>query len=215
MKIQSKFLKRQKKEAEEIVLSAKKEYEKRLIAVQEEKIAWEHEKAALINEAKQEGYQAGWKEGEQQGFDEYSSHILEAKTVVDAAKKEYHAYLEKSEQTILDLSLSIAEKSYSRKNEGDGEYFLSLVKKAIKEVKNSPEVQILVHPSQYQFLLTKKNELQSVFTNDTNLLIYPDSDLLQGSCLIESTYGRIDASIDIQLMEIKKALTQCLEDMTS
>ena len=46
-------------------------------------------------------------------------------------------------------------------------------------------------------------------------MIYPDPDLLQGSCLIESTYGRIDASIDIQLMEIKKALTQCLEGVTS
>lgn len=209
------LLEEAQKEAERIILSAKNEYENMVTAMHEEKLAWEQEKLSLIEEAKQTGYQAGWKEGERQGYDQYSSQIQEAKNVIHAAKKDYHAYLESSEQTIVDLSLSIAEKVVATRIEGDQEYFLSLVKKALKEVKSLPEVQILVHPSQYEFLLTKKNELQSIFTNDTNLLIYPDSDLTQGSCLIESTYGRIDASIDTQLLEVKKALTQCLEGMTS
>ena len=43
--------------------------------------------------------------------------------------------LESSERTILDLALKIARKIVATKIEDDQEYFLSLVKKAVKEVK--------------------------------------------------------------------------------
>ena len=61
------------------------------------------------------------------------------------------------------------------------------------------------------FLLSKKEELLSIFPQDTNLVIYPDSDLSEDSCLIESPSGRIDARIDTQLTEIKMNLIEFLE----
>lgn len=202
-------------EAKKIVRDARIQQEKVLAAIQQEKVLWEQEKVALINQAKEEGYQAGWQEGERQGFDQYTSQINEAKKVIDSAKKDYVTYLESSEKTILELSLAIASKVIATKIEGDQNYFFSLVKKAIKEVKQLADVQILVHPTNYEFIVSRKNDLLALFTNNTNLLIYPDSDLTEGSCLIESAYGRIDASIDIQLSEIKKALTECLDGVSS
>ena len=53
-------------------------------------------------------------------------------------------------------------------------------------MRNFSEIQIHVHPIHYEFLLSKKEELLSIFTKDTNLVIYPDSDLSEDSCLIES-----------------------------
>ena len=67
---------------------------------------------------------------------------------------------------------------------------------------------ILLH---YEELLSKKEELMTIFSNVVNLFIYPDSDLSEDSCLIESSSGRIDASIDTQLSEIKVKLTELLE----
>ena len=130
--------------------------------------------------------------------------------MITAAKNDYHSYLESSERTILELALKIASKIVAIKIEDD-QYFLSLVKKAVKEVRNFSETQIHVHPNQYEFLLSKKEELLSIFTQDTNLVIYPDSDLSEGCCLIESPSGRIDAGIDTQLTEIKNALIESLE----
>ena len=127
------ILEEAKQEAEQIILEARIEQEKVITSIQHERIAWEHEKIELINEAKEEGYQAGWKEGERQGFDQFTSQIHEAKTVVDAAKKEYHAYLEASEKTILDLSLSIASKVVAAKIEDDRSTFFHLLKKPLKK----------------------------------------------------------------------------------
>jgi flagellar assembly protein FliH len=200
-----------KLEAEQIVLAAKKEQKLIYENLKQEKLNWEQEKVNLMNEAKEKGYQDGWKEGESQGYAEYHSYISDAQKVITAAKKDYHSYLESSEKTILELALKIASKIVATNIDDDSEYYLSLVKKAVKEVNNFSETQIHVHPNQYEFLLSRKEELLSIFTHDTNLIIYPDSDLSEGSCLIESPSGRIDAGIDTQLIEIKKVLMECLE----
>lgn len=198
-------------EAEQIILTARNEQESIKADLMQERLNWEQEKINLINEAKEDGYKAGWQEGESQGYAEYHSYIKEAQEVIKAAKSDYHSYLESSEKTILELAAKIASKIVATKIDDDQEYFLSLVKKAVKEVKNFSETQIHVHPNQYEVLLSKKEELLSVFTQDTNLVIYPDSDLSEGSCLIESPSGRIDAGIDTQLAEIKSALIESLE----
>lgn len=198
-------------EAEQIILTARNEQESIKADLMQERLNWEQEKINLINEAKEDGYKAGWQEGESQGYAEYHSYIKEAQEVIKAAKSDYHSYLESSEKTILELAAKIASKIVATKIDDDQEYFLSLVKKAVKEVKSFSEIQIHVHPNQYEVLLSKKEELLSVFTQDTNLVIYPDSDLSEGSCLIESPSGRIDAGIDTQLAEIKNALIESLE----
>jgi flagellar assembly protein FliH len=205
------FIEEAKLEAEQIIQAAKKEQESIYADLKQEKLNWEQEKVNLMNEAKNEGYQSGWKEGESQGYAQYHSYITDAQKVITAAKNDYHSYLESSEKTILELALKIASKIVATKIEDDQKYFLSLVKKAVKEVKNFSETQIHVHPTQYEFLLSKKDDLLSIFTHDTNLVIYPDSDLREGNCIIESPSGRIDAGIDTQLTEIKNALIECLE----
>lgn len=205
------FIEEARLEAEQMILTAKKEQESIYADLQQERQKWEQEKVNLIEEAKEEGFQVGWKEGEKQGYAEYQSYIQEAQKVIKAAKADYQSYLESSEKMILELALKVASKIVAMEIQDDQEAFLSLVKKAVKEVKNFSETQIHVHPNQYEFLLSKKEELLAIFTHDTNLVIYPDSDLTEGSCLIESPSGRIDAGIDTQLSEIKNALLECLE----
>ena len=68
------------------------------------------------------------------------SYITNAQKVIKAAKNDYQSYLESSEKTILELALKIASKIVGTKIEDNQEYFLSLVKKAVKEVRNFSEV---------------------------------------------------------------------------
>lgn len=203
------------KEAEQIILHAQKKQEELFSQIQQERSAWEAERERLINEAKEEGYKAGWNEGQQEGFFQYQQFITEAQQIVQTAKQDYLAYLETSEKTILDLAVAVAEKIVATKIEDHENYFLSLVKKAIKEVKEYQDVQIHVNPKQYSILLENKEELLAVFSHHTDLFIYPDSDLAEGSCIIESPNGRIDASIDTQLTEVKEKLSECLVGETS
>jgi flagellar assembly protein FliH len=51
----------------------------------------------------------------------------------------------------------------------------------------------------------------AIFPKDTELYIFPDDELEESSCIIESENGRMDASVDSQLQEIKVKLTELLE----
>ena len=65
-------------EAGQIILSAKKQQESINADLMQEKLNWEQEKVNLITEAKEEGYKAGWQEGESQGYAEYHTYIKDA-----------------------------------------------------------------------------------------------------------------------------------------
>ncbi|WP_159433435.1 flagellar assembly protein FliH [Bacillus tuaregi] len=198
-------------EADRIKDEAKLASEALLAQVQKEREAWEVERDLLTNQAREEGYRAGWEQGQADGYSACQEKLHHAEQIVSSAKKEYHAYLDASEQTILALAVSVAEKIVNKEIKGNQDYFVSLVKKAIREVKEFQDVEIHVHPMNYEYLISKKDELQAIFPHRTNLIIYPDSDLAEGSCLLESPYGRIDAGVDTQLLEIKRKLAELLE----
>lgn len=200
-------------EAEQILSQAKMEYEKVTEDIKRQRHSWTEEKEMLVSEAKEEGYQNGWNEGQQQGYSEYRHLIQEARQIIEAAKNDYTAYLEASEKVILDIAVKIAGKITAHKIEDD-EYFLMLVKRALKEAKECHDIRLHVHPKSYEFVLSQKEELLSIFSHETHLFIYPDEEMNIGDCIIESETGRIDASIDTQLSEIKQILTELLESET-
>lgn len=200
-----------RKEADKIIRKAKLEYDEIFAKVEQERQAWAQERKLLMDEAQKEGYQHGWNVGKQEGYSQYREHLDKAKEITSSAVNDYHALLESSEVTILDLAVNIAEKIMDSEIDKNNEFFLSLLKKAVKEVKEHQNVQIYVYPDSYHFILERKEELLSVFPHQINLLIYPDDNLPKGGCVIESDFGRIDCSINTQLSEIKRKLGECLE----
>ena len=173
--------------------------------------SWQEEKKVLVDEAKEEGYQSGWSDGKQQGYSEYRKLIEEAREIIAAAKDDYTAYLDASEKVILDMAVKIAEKIVARKIEDD-EYFMTLVKRALKEAKESHDIRLHVHPESYDFILTQKEELHRFFHMKQICLFIRMMKCLSGGCVIESENGRIDASIDSTIIgNANDTLTELLE----
>jgi len=92
------------------------------------------------------------------------------------------------------------------------EEFLGLVKRALKNARDYKNIQLHIHPNHFQFLLAQKEELAAVFPQEVDFYIYPDDEMPEDACIIESENGRTDASVDSQLNEIKLRLFELLED---
>lgn len=197
--------------AETILTGAKIHAETEEARLKEDKQKWEQERIRLTSQAREDGYEQGLNEGRAQGYQEMQDIIAEAKQIVDSSKHDYRKKVESSEQMILHIGLKVAEKILGERMEENNEYFLSVVRRALKEAREYDEVRLLVHPSNYEFLLTQKAELERIFPKETEFYIYPDSELPQQGCVIESENGRIDASVDQQLGEIKRKLFEMLE----
>ena len=52
----------------------------------------------------------------------------------------------------------------------------------------------------------------SLFPRETEFYIYPDDELENDGCVIESSNGRLEASVDEQLEQIRIKLLEILEE---
>ena len=200
------------KEAISILRDAENKLQEIMHQIEIEKQNWEIEKDHWIESAKQDGYADGFESGKQDGINEFKTLIDTAQDTIRLSKQDYLKNVEQSETTILHLGLKAAEKIIGFTLELNEDVFLNLVKKVIKEVKDHQDVQIHVHPKYYSLLLSQKEEIKAYFNNPTTqIYIFPDDELNETDCIIESSFGRIDAGIDSQLNELKLKLLQILE----
>jgi flagellar assembly protein FliH len=180
--------------------------------IKKEQQQWEEEKRIITEETRRRGYEEGFLQGKQEGLAEYRSLIREARAIVDTIRQDYYSYLEASEEVILQLGVQIAQKIIGEQLTESPEKLLSLVRTAIKEVREHKEIHLFVSASSYPFVHDHKEELMMLLNGETNLFIYPDLEIADTSCIIESSFGRIDASVDSQLDEIKKRLSEMLKE---
>lgn len=204
-------IKEAEKKAEQIIQEANDYAQSTKIAIEEEIKRLNEEAVQIAEEAKAQGYEDGLQQGRKRGYEEVQQLITEARQIVHQSKEDYLKKIESSEGMILQIGLSVAEKILGEELAKDEEIFLPIVKRAMKEVREAKEVQIQVNPSQYPLLIDKKDELLSLFPREVSLYIYPNGELGENDCIIESDHGRIDASVDQQLTLIKEKLFELLE----
>ena len=174
--------------------------------IEEERAQWEEEKQQWITDAKKQGYDAGITQGKEEGKMAYQQLLDEANHLTTAALKDYHATVEKSSETILELSIHTAKKIVENQIIENPNKFIEIVKAAIKEIKDQPIISIYLHPMNYQVVLQQKEELIQLLENEAKLSIYTKENIAEHSCLIEHPFGQIDASVDTQLGEIRSVL---------
>lgn len=167
---------------------------------------WEQERNLLVQQAKEEGYQAGFEQGKMESLEQFNHLLEQANSIIIASKKDYQSTVEKSEDTILSLAVQVAEKIMKQVVENHPESFLPIVKEAINSIKDQRELSIYLHPDNYEYVLSQKSELERVVDSKTDLSLYINESLEIGSCVIEYPFGKIDASIDTQLHQIKQVL---------
>lgn len=199
-------LEKAKREANRIIEKAKEEARIIKEQIQQEKEAFHEKLYQLKEKVKEEGYKEGLRLGREDGYQQIKQQIQVATEVADLAKMEYFNQVEQSEETILEIAIKIAEKILDQRLSEQPESFLPIVKKAIQEVKEYKEVRVFVHYKMYPLILQKKDEWRSLYFHNSQLIIYPSDELSETSCIIETDGGRIDASVDSQLEELRDKL---------
>jgi len=201
-----------KQEAQLIQQEAEQYYHSVKQQILQEQEQWQIEKQQLAAMAQQEGYEAGFVQGKEEALRQYQGLLHDARRIVETANEQFYEQIEAASETILLIGLKVAERILGEKRTESHEHFLSLVTRAMKEVREQAEVKIYVHPRYYEWLVQQKDELRAIFNQSTDLFIYPDEQLSENGCVIETPFGRIDASVDTQLQQIKQQLLERLEE---
>lgn len=190
-----------------------KEQRKQLLNATKEEITlarkkWEQEKKSYIEQATEEGYNAGFELGKKNSMEKYEQLIEHGNELTESAIVGYHSMVEKSEQKIIDIAIHTAEKIIKQEVNKEPEIFLSIVKEAIKETKSQSTISIYLHPKNYTNILKQKKELANVLDGETKVLIFIDQEIEEDGCMINHAFGQIDASIHTQLDQIHHVLNE-------
>ncbi|RJG22290.1 FliH/SctL family protein [Paenibacillus thiaminolyticus] len=166
----------------------------------------------LIESTRNESYETGYREGieraEQEIKEAYERKIAEAEAVLRQAYQAKEQLIQEAEPFVVSLSCAVAEKIIQKQLSVEPEIVLELARKTLSRKRESGTITLCVSPEQFAYVHAAREELSLVVDSQAELQIIPDSSVNDGGCVVRSALGSIDARIDTQLAEIKKALMQ-------
>lgn len=174
-------------------------------------VAWQEEKQELQQKAYEEAFQIGFTEGRDKAFAEMHTAITDANEITLKSKEIAEEYQKSQERVILELSMRAAQRILHETLEDNEEKFISIVRRALIEVREMKEIKLYVSTAYYQLVAANRSELAAIFPPETPFLIFVNEDFEATECYIETNHGRIVVSIDVQLEELRKRLIDLLE----
>lgn len=153
-------------------------------------------------------------EGKQQGLDTAGQQMAEqlqqtserCNSMIAAAEKESRQILLQAEPKIIELVLAISRKIINDEVNERPAVVLGLVRSALERVRDQHEIIIHVSPDDYDFIISSRRELQSIVGAEQSLTVTADAVLGKGGCLIETSFGTVEAGVDTQMESIRRVL---------
>src|SRR5690625_7627406 len=125
-----------------------------------------------MQQAREQGFKTGFSEGKKQSLEKYKEQIQHINQLAELAEKDYQKTVEESTDTILQLSIHVAEKILDQALVDDPSLFKLVVNSALASINSHEEIAVYVHPNYYNLLLKRKNELQQSINLKAAIRIY-------------------------------------------
>lgn len=197
------------REAQELAAAEKAKTEQELAAwklFEQEKVMQE------LEEIKRQGFNEGYAEGLQQSQLDYAGRIGLAQEVLDKAYEEKKNIIKESEPFVIELAVNMASKVIQKELAANPETLIHLIKQSLLYSNERSMISICVSPEDYEFVQNQRQQLLESVEGQVEVKILPEHSIEEGGCVIRTSYGSIDARIDVQLKEIKQALLKTLRD---
>lgn len=198
--------------ANQLIAEAEQEARNLLKQVEVARQSAVEEIEVLKAEAKKQGYEAGYVEGQNEGFRAYNKLIEQAHSVIVQSEKDYERTIESADPVIIEVACALTKRMIDLQLEGNSHVWGALLRQVITEVREHEKVRIFVHPDWFEYTTNQKEELEQLLSHTENLFIYPDAGLMKHGCVIETKYGRIEATVDKQLEVLKAQLLEMVQE---
>ena len=158
------------------------------------------EEAAQI---KQNAYQEGYSAGIQQAAQDLGAFHNVLGAFMNAEERVFDEIAPK----ILEISMEIAQKVIKTEVKTDPQIVLNTITDILKTLsKNEPKIVIKINPIQIQYIKDTLPEKINLLGMETNLSVYPDENIMEGGCIVQTNNGLVNASIEAQLEIVQAAI---------
>ena len=166
----------------------------------------------LISRAREEAQsikEASQKEGYQEGLNQAKADIEEMRNSLSAFLGAKQAVFDMVAPYVMEISLDIAKKIIKKESEQDDSILLNNIRELLKTLsKEESKITLRVNPIQVSPVKSEVPEMLNNAGLEAKVLVVPDETVMEGGCLVETTNGVIDATIETQLSVISEALKE-------
>lgn len=166
----------------------------------------------LISRAREEAdaiREAAASEGYQEGLATAEADIEDLKLSLGAFIGAPQAVFNKIAPEILSISVEIAKKIIKKEISQAPEILLDSIHSILKGLsKEEVKIMIKTNPSQVNMLKGEVPEMAAQLGLDAKIVIIPDESVMEGGCVVTTTNGVVDATIETQLAIISEALKE-------
>lgn len=178
----------------------------------------------IFTKSESEGYNKGFKVGKDEGYKDgyeigYGEGEKDSENLIREALEIKKSYIEKNntilkdlEQDLIQLVIAIYEKVLYKKVDADEEVIVSLVLNGIDNLEISDKLTIIVSEEDYDMVNKSKDIILSKASLIDELDIRMNMDMKKGDCILETSKGSVDVSINDQLEEVKYLLNSILSN---
>jgi len=170
--------------------------------IQSLKDAAQQEISLMKKQAKEDGF----KEGKQEGFNQYAEKSRELLESISQIVKEKAKVLKEAEMGILQLSIKVAEQIIRSEISLNQAVCLNIVSEAINKITDRDQVIVKVNHSDLEVVKQNRDRLLALIDGVKNFSIIEDTQVDTGGCIIETNLGYIDARIKTRLSAIETAI---------
>ena len=160
------------------------------------------EEADAIREAAaKEGYQAGLS----QAKDDIAAFRESVKVFMGAKQEVFDTIAPE----ILSISVDIAKKIIKKELTQAPELLLESVHEILKGLlKEETKITLHANPAQVSMLKSEVPQMAEQLGLEAKIMVIPDDSVMEGGCVVTTTNGVVDATIDTQLAIISEALKE-------
>jgi flagellar assembly protein FliH len=165
-----------------------------------------------IEKSKKEAYAKGYSEGIREGTENEKKRLFQAAEALtnsmrelDGLKKEI---LESNEDKILNLVFSVTEKVIHKEVTTNRDIVHDVLKSAVKQVLDKEGIRVRLNPEDYRYILEINPGIIDSFDDIRNMSVVEDNSIRRGGVVIETSSGEVDARLDQQLHEVRKAISR-------
>ncbi len=166
----------------------------------------------LISRAREEAdsiREAAAKEGYQEGLTRAQEDIQELKNSLLRFASAKQEVFDRIAPEILSISMEIAKKIIKKELTQSPELLLDSVKSILSTLsKDETKIMIKANPNQVDMLREEVPQAAMRLGLEAKIVVIADESVIEGGCVITTTNGVVDATIDTQIAIISEALKE-------
>lgn len=170
--------------------------------LEEKALKQTREKALFIEkEAFEKGFAQGEKDGLELGKRRVEATVQQLHHLLQEITRQREDLYQTFEREMLQLAFSIARKVIHHEVTLKEEVISATLREAFRHVSDRRKVAVHVHPIDYQYLMTHPDHFPFA-SGEEGIKVMEDPSITRGGCLLETSFGVTDATLESQVDEI-------------